>query len=92
MNNNEVIQKIEFIYNEYEKMYINILKKNNIQVDERKVTLLDCNEMMKENFSENINIFDRVIYLFFDSDDPKIDILDELMEIYSKIKETYSKK
>ncbi len=89
--NEDIIKKLDIIYKEYESLYINILNKNKIRIN-GEVTLLDYTELMKANFKEDMNLFNKVIYLFFDSKDLKIDILENLMEIYEKIKGKYDEK
>ncbi len=88
MNNDEIINKISIIYDEFINLYKNILKKNNENILPT-YTFLDYSTRMKIRNKEDREVFERVEYLFLNSRESKIDILESLMDLYEQIKGKY---
>lgn len=88
MDNDEIIKKISFIYDEFITLYKNILQKNNEKILSTD-TFLDYSTRMKIKNKKDREVFERVEYLFFNSEDSKIDILESLMDLYEQIKGRY---
>ena len=89
MNNDEIINKISIIYDEFINLYKNILEKNNENILPT-YTFLDYSTRMKIRNKEDREVFERVEYLFLNSRESKIDILESLMDLYEQIKGKYS--
>ena len=88
MNNDEIINKISIIYDEFINLYKNILEKNNENILPT-YTFLDYSTRMKIRNKEDREVFERVEYLFLNSREFKIDILESLMDLYEQIKGKY---
>lgn len=88
MNNDEIINKISIIYDEFINLYKNILEKNNENILST-YTFLDYSTRMKIRNKEDREVFERVEYLFLNSRESKIDILESLMDLYEQIKGKY---
>lgn len=88
MNNDEIINKISIIYDEFINLYKNILEKNNENILPT-YTFLDYSTRMKIRNKEDREAFERVEYLFLNSKESKIDILESLMDLYEQIKGKY---
>ncbi|MFR7874737.1 MAG: hypothetical protein ACLU33_05875 [Christensenellales bacterium] len=88
MNNDEIINKISIIYDEFINLYKNILEKNNENILPT-YTFLDYSTRMKIRNKEDREVFERVEYLFLNSRESKIDILESLMDLYEQIKGKY---
>lgn len=88
MNNDEIINKISIIYDEFINLYKNILEKNNENILPT-YTFLDYSTRMKIRNKEDMEVFERVEYLFLNSRESKIDILESLMDLYEQIKGKY---
>ena len=88
MNNDEIINKISIIYDEFINLYKNILEKNNENILPT-YTFLDYSTRMKIRNKEDREVFQRVEYLFLNSRESKIDILESLMDLYEQIKGKY---
>ena len=88
MNNDEIINKISIIYDEFINLYKNILEKNNENIIPT-YTFLDYSTRMKIRNKEDREVFERVEYLFLNSRESKIDILESLMDLYEQIKGKY---
>lgn len=88
MNNDEIINKISIIYDEFINLYKNILEKNNENILPT-YTFLDYSTRMKIRNKEDREAFERVEYLFLNSRESKIDILESLMDLYEQIKGKY---
>ena len=88
MNNDEIINKISIIYDEFINLYKNILEKNNVNILPT-YTFLDYSTRMKIRNKEDREVFERVEYLFLNSRESKIDILESLMDLYEQIKGKY---
>ena len=88
MNNDEIINKISIIYDEFINLYKNILEKNNENILPT-YTFLDYSTRMKIRNNEDREVFERVEYLFLNSRESKIDILESLMDLYEQIKGKY---
>lgn len=88
MNNDEIINKISIIYDEFINLYKNILEKNNENILPT-YTFLDYSARMKIRNKEDREVFERVEYLFLNSRESKIDILESLMDLYEQIKGKY---
>lgn len=88
MNNDEIINKISIIYDEFINLYKNILKKNNENILPT-YTFLDYSTRMKIRNKEDREVFERVEFLFLNSRESKIDILESLMDLYEQIKGKY---
>ena len=88
MNNDEIINKISIIYDEFINLCKNILEKNNENILPT-YTFLDYSTRMKIRNKEDREVFERVEYLFLNSRESKIDILESLMDLYEQIKGKY---
>lgn len=88
MNNDEIINKISIIYDEFINLYKNILEKNNENILPT-YTFLDYSTRMKIRNKEDREVFERLEYLFLNSRESKIDILESLMDLYEQIKGKY---
>lgn len=88
MNNDEIINKISIIYDEFINLYKNILEKNNENILPT-YTFLDYSTRMKIRNKEDREVFEKVEYLFLNSRESKIDILESLMDLYEQIKGKY---
>lgn len=88
MNNDEIINKISIIYDEFINLYKNILEKNNENILPT-YTFLDYSTRMKIRNKEDREVFEGVEYLFLNSRESKIDILESLMDLYEQIKGKY---
>ena len=88
MNNDEIINKISIIYDEFINLYKNILEKNNENILPT-YTFLDYSTRMKIRNKEDREVFERVEYLLLNSRESKIDILESLMDLYEQIKGKY---
>ena len=66
----------------------NILEKNNENILPT-YTFLDYSTRMKIRNKEDMEVFERVEYLFLNSRESKIDILESLMDLYEQIKGKY---
>lgn len=88
MNNDEIINKISIIYDEFINLYKNNLEKNNENILPT-YTFLDYSTRMKIRNKEDREVFERVEYLFLNSRESKIDILESLMDLYEQIKGKY---
>ena len=69
-------------------LFKNILEKNNENILPT-YTFLDYSTRMKIRNKEDREVFERVEYLFLNSRESKIDILESLMDLYEQIKGKY---
>lgn len=89
MSDEKIIKKIEIIYEEYIKLYKNILEKNNVECKNNN-TFLEYSNIMKSKFTQIKELIEQVEFFFFNSDDKKSDILEILMEDYEIIRKKYN--